>query len=75
MEIDLSDVIRVTLQFLKEQGLSESAKSLQKETGIFLNTPTTAFDVLEDDIRQGKWDSVLSQLVQFTLSDELLVIA
>ncbi len=72
MEIDLSDVIRLTLQFLKEQGLIESAKALQKESGVYLNAGTN-LEVLEDDVRQGKWDHVLASIPQLTLSDRLMV--
>ena len=38
LEIESMDVIRVVLQFLKENNLTESMRTLQKESGVTLNT-------------------------------------
>ena len=58
LELDSADVIRVVLQFLREQGLSESLASLQKETGIPLNA-VDSVDSFVSNISKGRWDAVL----------------
>jgi WD40 repeat-containing protein SMU1 len=46
-------VIRIILQFCKENGLHESFKTMQKETQIALNT-VDAKDILIEDILNGR---------------------
>jgi WD40 repeat-containing protein SMU1 len=61
MEIESSDVIRLIQQFFKEANLISSLKSLEQETGIYLN----AIDNIPDfklSIINGKWNSVLKYL-------------
>lgn len=36
LEIESSDVVRIVLQFLKENNLTESMQMLQKESGLVL---------------------------------------
>ena len=73
LEVDSKDVIKLMLQFLKENNLSESAKILQEESGVSLNTVTSIESFLLD-IHNGKWDSVLSQLNSIQLPKEKLII-
>lgn len=61
VDIDSQDMIKLILQFLKENSLISSMYSLQKETGVVLNTVDN-IDSFQNDIRQGKWDFVLNQL-------------
>ena len=51
-EVDGGDVIKLLLQFLHEQGLSRSARELQKESGVALNTVDSR-DRFAGDIRHG----------------------
>jgi WD40 repeat-containing protein SMU1 len=38
MQIESPDVVRLILQFLKENGLAATAETLTAETGVTLNT-------------------------------------
>jgi WD40 repeat-containing protein SMU1 len=72
IEIESQDVIRVVLQFLKEHNLNDSMQSLQRESGITLNTVDN-IDHFANDIRNGKWDSVLNQTAALKLPGDKLV--
>ena len=61
LELDTPDVIKLVLQFLKENNLNESWKALSKESHVCLNT-TDNLDLFILDIQSGKWDSVINQL-------------
>lgn len=61
MDINGKDVIRLVLQYLKESGLPRSARALQEESGVKLNSIDNP-DALAADIRNGRWDSVLEQV-------------
>lgn len=74
LEIESQDVLRIVLQFLKENNLNESMKSLQRETGVTLNTVDN-IDQFGSDIRNGKWDSVLSQTSALKLPGDKLVLS
>lgn len=71
-EIDSQDVIRLILQFLKENNLTDSMKLLQNESGVTLNT-VDSVDNFTSDIRHGRWDSVLSQTANLKLPGDKLV--
>ena len=72
LEIECQDVIRLILQFLKENNLIESMKLLQKESNITLNT-VDSVEHFTSDIRNGRWDSVLSQVSMLQLPADKLV--
>ena len=67
MEVDSSDAIRLILQFLKENNLMGSARKLESESGVVLNTIEDPAKLYED-VRKGKWDDVLRIARSFTLS-------
>lgn len=71
LEIESSDVLRLMLQFLKEHNLTESMQTLQRESGITLNTVDN-IESFTNDIRNGKWDSVLSQTAALKLPGDKL---
>ncbi len=72
MEVELQDVMKLVLQFLKEQGMSESLQTLQRESGVYLNA-VTDLETLLKDILAGKWEAVLSQLLHIQISVTTLV--
>jgi WD40 repeat-containing protein SMU1 len=72
LDIDSNDVIRLVLQFLKENNLQTAMQQLQKDSGVTLNT-VQSVDSFLNDIRQGRWDLVLSQVSTLTLPLHKLV--
>jgi WD40 repeat-containing protein SMU1 len=61
LEIDSADIIRVILQFLKENNLSDSCKALSNESDITLNTVDN-LETFVSDLHNGRWDAVLMQV-------------
>ena len=72
VDVDTRDVIRIILQYLKENNLSTSFTSLQQETGISLNMVDNK-DVFLADIQYGRWDRVLSQIQNMNITREKLI--
>jgi WD40 repeat-containing protein SMU1 len=72
VEIESQDVLRLILQFLKENNLISSMKQLQHESGVALNTVDN-LDIFVSDIRHGKWDAVLYSIVLLKLPGDKLV--
>jgi WD40 repeat-containing protein SMU1 len=66
MTVESSDVVKLVLQYLKENNLLASMQQLQRETGIALNTVDN-IDSFQNDIKLGRWDSVLNQLTSLKL--------
>eukprot|EP00961_Rhodomonas_salina_P116225 1564472-Rhodomonas_salina.2 len=58
LEVDAQDVVRLMLQFCKENGLKESLKTLQQESQVALNT-VESVEVFLTDVQTGNWDAVL----------------
>lgn len=71
LEIESADVIKLLLQFCKENNLTESWKALSTETKVCMNVVDNV-DLFLLDIQNGKWDSVLSQLNTMSLPKEKL---
>lgn len=66
LEIEAQDVIKIILQFCKENSLTDSFDAIQRECQVSLNT----VDNIESfmlDINNGRWDVVLPQIVQLQL--------
>mmetsp|Transcript_27629 Transcript_27629/g.57457 ORF Transcript_27629/g.57457 Transcript_27629/m.57457 type:complete len:512 (-) Transcript_27629:268-1803(-) len=59
LEVDAQDVVRLMLQFCKENGLKDSLKSLQQESQVALNTVESVEGFLSD-VQAGNWDAVLT---------------
>lgn len=72
VEIDSQDTIRLILQFLKENNLSNSFRSLQSESQVSLNT-VDSLENFVSDIHNGRWDSVLSHVSSLQLPREKLI--
>lgn len=66
LEIECSDVVRLMMQFMREQGLSRSLAALQEESGVSLNLVDDG-DALQADVLAGRWDAVLSQIAGFSI--------
>ncbi|WIA33260.1 hypothetical protein OEZ86_006402 [Tetradesmus obliquus] len=66
LEIEATDVIKVILQFCKENGLTESFNALQNECQVSLNT-VDSIETFVADINAGRWDVLLPQIAQLKL--------
>ncbi|PNW88232.1 hypothetical protein CHLRE_01g020400v5 [Chlamydomonas reinhardtii] len=66
LEIEATDVIKIILQFCKENGLTDSFNAIQNECQVSLNT-VDSVDNLVADINNGRWDAVLPQVAQLKL--------
>uniref|UniRef100_A0A7S3G5S5 WD40 repeat-containing protein SMU1 n=1 Tax=Palpitomonas bilix TaxID=652834 RepID=A0A7S3G5S5_9EUKA len=58
VEVESVDVIRLMLQFCKENGLQKTFKVLSEESSVTMNT-VESLDNFKRDILGGNWDTVL----------------
>lgn len=72
VDIKQSDVVRLILQYLKENKLNQAFQALQSETRVGLNIVESK-DQLYLDIKAGKWDLVLQQTLNVALPPEVLI--
>lgn len=59
-------VIKIMLQFCKENSLNQTFQALQSECQVSLNT-VDSVESFVSDINSGRWDSVLPQVSQLKL--------
>jgi WD40 repeat-containing protein SMU1 len=71
MEIDSTEVLRLILQFLNENGLSRSVGVLQEESGVSLNMLERPEGFVAD-VYAGRWDAVLPVLSTLRLPPRVL---
>ncbi|KAJ2558257.1 hypothetical protein EV175_000873 [Coemansia sp. RSA 1933] len=71
MNVESADVVRLIEQFLREQNLHKSLDVLQRESGVSLNTVDNV-KTFKDDIIKGRWDAVLTGVIQANLPPEKL---
>ena len=71
-EIEAQDVIRLMLQYMKENNLRSSMSALQIESGVSMNTVDNV-EAFINDIKQGKWETVLIQIGSLQLQQDKLI--
>ena len=71
VEVEGTDVVRLVLQFLKENQLTKSLQALQDESQVALNIVENV-DSLLGDVTHGHWDLVLSAVSMLQLPQRLL---
>jgi len=71
VEVEAVDVVKVVLQFLKENSLTNSLQALQEESQVALNTVDNV-EALLSDVQHGHWDMVLSAISTLRLPQALL---
>ena len=71
-ECDSADVVRLIQQFLRENNLTDSLRTLQEESGISLNT-VDSIDGFVADINMGRWDAVLRQVSNLRLPEAAIM--
>lgn len=59
-------VIKIVLQFCKENSLNQTFQTLQNECQVSLNT-VDSLETFIADINSGRWDAVLPQVSQLKL--------
>lgn len=70
-EVGGEDVVRLMLQFCRENELWDSLRSLVKETGVSLNGVSN-IDLFMNDIMEGHWQRVLSVICSMELAESTL---
>ncbi|KAL9257323.1 Suppressor of mec-8 and unc-52 protein homolog 1-like protein [Drosera capensis] len=66
LEIEARDVIKIVLQFCKENSLQQTFQTLQSECQVSLNT-VDSLETFVADINGGRWDAILPQVAQLKL--------
>ncbi|SBT47208.1 alternative splicing regulator, putative [Plasmodium ovale wallikeri] len=72
LNVSATDVVRLILQYLRENNLMRSFYVLQEESNIKLNAASNV-DVLLSDINKGDWKNVLFNITTVDLSDDTLM--
>ena len=71
VDIEATDVIRLILQFLKENSLTNAMQALQEESQVALNT-VESVDGFLAEVQNGRWDAVMTVVSSLRLPFPLL---
>ena len=69
LEVDSKDVVRLVLQFLKENNMFKAMRALEAQSDVSMNTVDN-IETFQADILSGKWDHVLQQVASLKLPRE-----
>ena len=69
LEVDSKDVVRLVLQFLKENSMFKAMRALEAQSDVSMNTVDN-IETFQADILAGKWDHVLQQVASLKLPRE-----
>jgi len=69
--VESADIVRLILQFCKENSLFRTLQCLQEESRVSLNT-VDSLEQLGNDINHGRWDAVLQAASYLSLPTNVL---
>ncbi len=72
VEVKSSDVVKLILQYLRENNLAKSLRALEEETNITMNTVESKEDFFSK-ITEGKWEEVLRSTSKLSFPEAKLM--